>query len=116
MTTQQRDAERWPPPPVGAPRASSPRAAWPASTYQPVPSPAEVTRNGMAVASLVLGLTWLLWAGSILAVVFGHLALRQIAASQGWQRGRGMALSGLILGYCWLALLLLGIVSAAVLG
>jgi hypothetical protein len=67
----------------------------------------------MAVASLVLGITWVFWVGSILAVVFGHVALGQISRSQGWQRGRGMALAGLILGYCGLALLLVSIVANA---
>jgi hypothetical protein len=72
-----------------------------------------VRTNGLAVAALVLGLAWVFWLGSILAVVFGHVALRQIAAAEGWQHGRGMALSGLILGYGGLALLLVGIVASA---
>ena len=36
---------------------------------------------------------------SIPAIVFGHLALRQIRASKGKQHGKGMASAGLILGY-----------------
>jgi Domain of unknown function (DUF4190)/GYF domain 2 len=54
-----------------------------------------------AVASLVSGLIGLplCFLGSILAVVFGHMALRQIATTQGAQGGRGLALAGLILGY-----------------
>jgi hypothetical protein len=56
----------------------------------------------MAVASLVLGLLGLFpfwFLGSILAIVFGHVALRQIQQSQGRLTGRGMALAGLIMGY-----------------
>lgn len=55
--------------------------------------------NGMAVASLVLGIVWLFWLGSLLAIIFGHVALRQIDSSQGTQGGRGMAVAGLVLGY-----------------
>ena len=119
MTVENPDAAPWPPPPDGRPLpAGAPGPPFrPASPeYQPVPPTTEVRTNGMAIAALVLGLTWVLWVGSILAVVFGHVALRQIAASQGWQHGRGMALSGLILGYCWLVLLVIGIVSASVSG
>jgi uncharacterized membrane protein len=72
-------------------------------------APAEVTkppRNGLAIASLVLGIVWLYWLGSILAVVFGHVALSQIKRSGGEQRGRGMAIAGLVLGYFGVAMLL----------
>ena len=62
--------------------------------------------NGFAIASLVTGLLWMWWLGSVLAVVFGHVALRQINASGGRQGGRGLAVGGLILGY-------LGILIAA---
>ena len=34
--------------------------------------------NGLAIASLVVGIVWIYWIGSILAVIFGHIALRQI--------------------------------------
>ena len=55
--------------------------------------------NGLAVASLVLGILWLFWIGSVLAVIFGHVAHGQINASHGTQVGRGMATAGLVLGY-----------------
>jgi hypothetical protein len=49
----------------------------------------------------VLGLLgWLVCGiGSILAVIFGHVARGQIKRSNGTQTGSGMALAGLILGY-----------------
>ena len=53
--------------------------------------------NGLAVASLVLGILWLWWVGSLLAVIFGHVALRQMRS--GTQYGRVLAVSGLVLGY-----------------
>ncbi len=53
--------------------------------------------NGMAIASMVLGILWLYWIGSVLALVFGYIARRQIDASGGAQGGRGMAIAGIVL-------------------
>ena len=36
--------------------------------------------NGLAIASVAVGLLWMWWIGSVLAVVFGHVALKQIAS------------------------------------
>ncbi len=66
--------------------------------------------QGMAVASLVLGILSLVFllvycAGvvpAILAVVFGHVSLSRVRA--GTESGRGMALAGLICGYISLGL------------
>jgi hypothetical protein len=55
--------------------------------------------NGLAIASLVLGILWLYWIGSILALFFGHYAQRQIDESEGAQTGRGMATAGIVLGW-----------------
>lgn len=58
--------------------------------------------SGFAIASLICGIaSWVLFffIGGILAVVLGHLARREIRRSQGWKRGNGLALSGLIIGY-----------------
>jgi hypothetical protein len=57
------------------------------------------TVNGFAVASLVLGLVWMAWIGSVFAVICGHLALAQIRRSRGMQTGKGVAIAGLALGY-----------------
>ena len=70
----------------------------------PAPPPPAFVRpaaalNGFAIASLILSLVWFWWVGSVLAVIFGHLALGQIARSGGVQRGRGMAIAGLAIGY-----------------
>lgn len=56
----------------------------------------------LAITSLVLGIlgmSFLPVLGSLLAVVFGHMALRDIRVSRGALTGRGLALAGLILGY-----------------
>jgi hypothetical protein len=57
----------------------------------------------------VLGILCVYWVGYILAVIFGHVALSHIHHSR--QGGRGMAIARLVLGYAWLALLLLLIIG-----
>jgi uncharacterized membrane protein len=61
---------------------------------------------------LVLGIVWIYWIGSILALVFGYIALSQIKRSNGWRTGRGMAIAGVVLGYIGVALLAFVIVIA----
>lgn len=65
--------------------------------------------NGLAVTSLILGILWICWLGSVLAVIFGHVALSQIKKSGNVQQGRGLAIAGLILGYIGVAWLILAI-------
>jgi hypothetical protein len=84
--------------------------------------PAPLRNSGLAVASLVLGLVGLpvsvftFGIPSILAVVFGHVALSQIRRDF-YLSGRGMAIGGLIAGYLviagWLFFLLVVIGLAA---
>jgi uncharacterized protein DUF4190 len=66
-------------------------------------------KSGFAIASLVLGIlgmTCLLpIVGSILALVFGTIALCQISKSGGAIRGHGQAVAGLILGAVSLVIL-----------
>jgi hypothetical protein len=69
--------------------------------------------NGFAIAALVLGIVWFYWITSILAVIFGHLAVSQCNRSGGTVTGKGMAIAGLVLGYVWLALLVLLIAAVA---
>jgi hypothetical protein len=54
--------------------------------------------SGLAVASLVLGLLTLCGVGSLLATIFGAVALSQISNSKGRLLGKGMAIAGLVLG------------------
>lgn len=70
--------------------------------------------NGLAVASLVLGIVWLGAVGSLLAVIFGYRAIGQIRSSGGAQGGRGLAIAGVVLGWIGLvffALFLLVVIS-----
>ncbi len=75
--------------------------------YTMVPA---TSTNGMAIASMVLGIVWIYWIGSILAIVFGHTSLSQIKRTP-YQTGRGMAIAGLVLGYVGLTTLTLLVVA-----
>jgi Domain of unknown function (DUF4190) len=70
--------------------------------------------NGLAVASLVLGIVWLFWVGSILAVIFGYVGKGQIDRSNGMQTGRGLAVAGIVLGWIGVGFLVLTIVLAII--
>jgi hypothetical protein len=70
--------------------------------------------NGLAIASLVLGVLWMGWLGSVAAVILGHKALIQIARSGGAQSGRSVALVGVALGYFGLTTLLATILYSAI--
>jgi hypothetical protein len=72
--------------------------------------------NGFAIASLVLGIVWIYWIGSILALVFGYMAKSQIDASNGTQSGRGMAIAGIVLGWVGVGVLILLIVLGVGIG
>jgi len=87
---------------------------------QPYPQPGHpygrsTPTNGMAIASLVLGVLWLYWLGSILALVFGYVARKQIR--ERGEAGGGMATAGIVLGWIGIGLgvafVVLGIVLAA---
>jgi hypothetical protein len=62
---------------------------------------------------MVLGILWLYWVGSVLAVIFGHVALSQINKSGGTQQGRGMAIAGIVLGWVGVGTLLLVLLVSA---
>jgi Domain of unknown function (DUF4190) len=59
--------------------------------------------NGMAIASMVLGIMWLAGIGSLLALIFGLKARKQIDSSHGTQGGRGMSTAGIVLGIVGIA-------------
>jgi Domain of unknown function (DUF4190) len=85
---------------------------------QPLTSgiPPRATRtSGLAVAALVLGILWIFWLGSGLAIIFGHISLAQMKKDPDLG-GRGMALAGLILGYIGLATFLFLILLGASIG
>jgi hypothetical protein len=68
--------------------------------------------SGKAIASLILSIVWVYGLGSILGIIFGHIARSEIKNSKGTLTGAGLALAGLIIGYITLGIVLLGIVAA----
>ena len=59
--------------------------------------------SGFAIASLVLGILWLYWIGSILALVFGYLARGEMRRDPQRVGGRDMATAGIVLGWVGVA-------------
>jgi hypothetical protein len=119
-------------PPAGAPYPPYP----PAGTYPPPPAypgypgygpqpqgavypyyagPVAPSTNGFAIASLILsisGFVLLGIVGSVLGVIFGHVAQGQIKRAVPPQEGQGLASAGTIMGYIGIGLnliLLIGI-------
>jgi hypothetical protein len=116
---QQDPSKVWsgaPPPPPAAPPPAPPANPWPtapAPTWHPQSAPGHArSTNGLAIAALVLGIVWIWWIGSILAVIFGHVALSQIDRSHGTQGGRGLAIAGLVLGWIGVGTLALVVIAA----
>ncbi len=70
-------------------------------SYQPMgPSrpPMAPSTNGYAIASLVLSIVTLFGIGSLLGIIFGVKARREIRYSGAYQSGDGLALAGIIIG------------------
>lgn len=97
---------------VGAPDAVLPPGALAPGVHYHQHSYVPQTTNGLAIASLALSVLWLYWLGSILAVIFGHVARAQIRNSRGAQGGDGIAIAGLIIGYIGVAVLVFFLVVA----
>jgi hypothetical protein len=96
----------------------------PMTSYVPPPGPFQQgmpygyagpppqSTNGLAIASMILGILWLYWIGSALALIFGFIALKQIRQRN--QGGKGMAIAGVVLGFVGAATLVLVIIVAIV--
>ena len=76
--------------------------------YAPYGHAAPSKTNGLAIAALVCGIAgFILFIPAVLGVIFGFVARAQIKKSGGTQKGGGMALAGIIVGFAWLAVLVL---------
>ena len=83
-------------------------------SYSSQPGPAGQSST-TAIISLIAGIggvTVIPVIGSIVAVITGHMAKKEIAASMGRLTGEGLATVGLVLGYLNLALAVLGLCLA----
>lgn len=100
----QETYQQYPPP---TPAYSQP-PVYAQPVIQPIMQPVIIAarqNNGKAIAAMVLGLCIFL-AGALTgipAVILGHIALGEINRSGGTQDGRGMAITGLVLGYLSIA-------------
>jgi len=92
----------------------------PAPSSPPVyTTPEAPTTSGLAVASLIMGIVgWFLLplVGNVLAILFGHMAKREIAQSGGRLTGEELAMVGLILGYIGVGVWVLGILAFVLFG
>ncbi len=85
-----------PPPPPSAPAPIAPQAPQVQQVVYPQQVPIQRPSNGMATASLVLGiLGFFLPILSVLALIFGGIGISK--ANQG-AAGKGLAIAGLVLG------------------
>ena len=83
--------------------------------FSGVMPPAQIVKtSGLAIASLVLGLCSLLCGvfTSIPAVICGHISLSRIKESAGALTGRGMAIAGLVIGYIFIAVMVVALLAA----
>jgi hypothetical protein len=90
--------------PYGQPYGQQPYAPQPYGYGYPPPR----RTNGFAIASMVLGIVWVYWIGSILALVFGYIARKQIR--ERGDAGNGMAIAGIVLGWVGVGVLVLALV------
>jgi hypothetical protein len=76
----------------------------PSQSYMPPPV---IQTSNLAIISLIAGIvSWVLlpFIASLIAVITGHMAKKEIKNSNGMRSGNGMATAGLILGYVNLGL------------
>jgi hypothetical protein len=100
-------APQYPQPQYGQPQYGAPQYGAP--QYPQYGGYPQVPRNnGFAIASLVFGII----GGVIFALIFGFIGRSQIQRSNGTQKGEGMALAGIILGFVWLGLIVLLVATA----
>ena len=92
----------WPPQPVAAHRYPAPGYGHPAPGYGWAGPWARRRLNPAAVVAVVLSLVWFYGLASVTAVVLGHVSLRQIDRSG--DRGRGLAVTALVIGYLGLVM------------
>lgn len=88
-------------PPGQYPPGQYPPAGYGAPAYAYV-TPIGPKHNGMAIASLICAIGGIFFLGipSVLGIIFGFIARNQIERSDGNQTGSGLALAGIIVGFC----------------
>ena len=106
-----------PPPPSTPPAYGQPAYGQPAYAAQATPMPVAQPSNNLAIWSLVTGILSLTLCGTvaaIVAVITGHMALNRAKMLPPQLARRGMALTGLILGYVSIGLTIVFIIFAII--
>ncbi len=89
-----------------------PAGAPPYPGYPPQYVPGMNPTNSLAIASFVCSIAGIFVTGlGLVGIILGHIALGQIKRSNGYERGHGFAVAGLIIGYVWLGLAVLIIIG-----
>ena len=86
-------------------------APQPPVTSHPQNTPGAPQNCGLAIASLVCGVLGI----SLIAIILGHISLGKIRRSNGTLKGRGMALTGTILGYAFIVVTILVLAASLLL-
>ncbi len=97
--------------PAGPPQAPYPQMP-PGYGYPAVPP----RTNGLAVTSLVLAIVSLAGIGSIAGIILGFVSRAQIRRAHGTQKGAGLGLAGIIVGFVTLTLVLAAVAIPTFLG
>jgi hypothetical protein len=96
------------PPTYGTTPYSATPSYAPGTPYAPYGQGAPSKTNGLAIAALVCGIAgFILFIPAVLGIIFGFIARAQIKNSNRTQKGEGMALAGIIVGFAWLVVLVL---------
>jgi type II secretory pathway pseudopilin PulG len=82
------------------------------SFVTPPPVTGDAHTSGKAIASLVCGIFTFFFPASVAAIILGHISLSEIRNSAGRIGGRGIAITGLVLGYLGLVIIPVLIVAA----
>lgn len=110
-------------PPPAQPQPAAPPPSSPGQPAKPVPYGYAQVRpretSPMAITSMVLGILAIFTLGltGIPAIICGHVARSQIRGGRGWLKGKGFALTGLVIGYpmtAFLGLIALGLAMSPI--
>lgn len=93
LSLQWWDGERW----TGRRQSVDLKGERPAESSEQQKD-ASVATSRLAIASLASAVVWLLGIGSMLAILLGGMALKEIEGSDGRRRGRDLAMAGILLG------------------
>lgn len=101
-------------PPAYPPAAQTPPYAAPGAYQPPYGGYAAVQKtNTLSIVSMIASIAGFIWilpfVGSLAGAIMGHISLNQI--KQTGEKGRGMALAGVIVGWAGLALVVLGVIA-----